>query len=356
MVSNKEDSDCDSTYADTKETQLCPAPPIDSSSSSSSRNINRGATRGRKSFSFTLLRPINEDEEVSSSSTSSATGTDSYPASTDKSGGGGEVEDVLQRWLGLSLFDDGNDNDNSSMFNQVPTIPGGWIVVDSSNSSASSAFAASPPPRVAAKSASVEGTPKPKAWDGSDIEMMNLDTEVLSISAGTPPQNPNDLGLYPPVNHAAAIGPSPTLAPHVIEDPLAEEESTPPSPPALLLPGSFPRTPSHARQPSRRIGSLPSSALMALNQNQAEKYMKLELEVDIEVEVSCTGVRRKNVDNTRLPSGLSVVSKDEVGRILSLSNAAIGLDDAPVEERGLALRGMVADMGESGLSSGWQMV
>jgi hypothetical protein len=86
--------------------------------------------------------------------------------------------------------------------------------------------------------------------------------------------------------------------------------------------------------------------------------MKVELEVDIEVEVSCTGVRRKKnspLNDKRMPSGLSVVSRDEVGRILS-SGTAAQFDGSAVEERGLALRGMVADMGEAGLSSGWKMV
>jgi hypothetical protein len=184
--------------------------------------------------------------------------------------------------------------------------------------------------------------------------MMDLDTEMLSISAGPPPANPNDLGLYPPTNDLG-IGPSPTLAPQVLEDPLAEDSDVapPPLPSALQIPGAFPRTP-----PSRRVDSMPSSALMALGQHQAEKYMKVELEVDIEVEVSCTGVRRKKngpLNDKRTPSGLSVVSRDEVGRILS-SGTAAQFDGSAVEERGLALRGMVADMGEAGLSSGWKMV
>jgi len=359
MVTSDEDAACDASYGERNRGALCSASSDLGDSVRASKR--RGAARGRKSFSFTLLRPINEDEEASATGKENRL-TDALDAESAPSADthGNEVEDVLQRWLGLSLFEAGNadqDRNASRMQDQGPAMPNGWIVVDSSaagdDDGVQSAFAAPPTSRRPVK-AEVKDSPR-KAWDGSELEMMDLDTEMLSISAGPPPANPNDLGLYPPT-HDIGIAPSPTLAPQVLEDPLAEDDDVAPRslPSALPIPGAFPPSP-----PSRRLGSMPSTALMAFGQHQAEKYMKVELEVDIEVEVSCTGVRRKKdgpLNGKRMPSGLSVVGKDEVGRILSSGNAAAQLDGSAVEERGLALRGMVADMSEAGLSSGWKMV
>ncbi len=334
-----DDACINSIDEDKSEDGLCPNP----SRQALQAIRRRGAARGRKSFSFTLLRPISEDHEMDAPSASEQMAEALSEQSEDHEG---EVENVLQRWLGLSLFDEGKADGNATTERDQsagPAIPGGWIVVDSSPAPVS-------PVENPHDAANRPAEKLPKAWDGSELEMMNLDTEMLSISGSK-----DQATLFPP-HTDKRVGPSPTLAPQMLEDPLAEE--APASPPTFHIPGSFPQA---ASTPSRRLDTLPSSALMALGGNQAEKFMKLELEVDIEVEVSCTGVRRKGQgradrDRKSADHGLSVVSRDEVGRILSLGVASAGLESRGNEERGLALRGMVDDLGGPGAASGWQMM
>jgi hypothetical protein len=138
------------------------------------------------------------------------------------------------------------------------------------------------------------------------------------------------------------------LAPNAASSSSSATPSTAPSPSvsgSISSSRTLPSSPSSAYAPTR-VRSMPSSALMQLEERPAnEKYMKLELEVDFEVELTCRGVRTRS-GTTSTPSsaamsmsssldgetigrsdastlrsghdrGVSLVDKEEVGRLLS---------------------------------------
>jgi hypothetical protein len=314
----------------------------------------RQPVKGRKSLSFTLLKPIDEekgDEEMDKSE------------QRRTNGGAGTVEDVLEKWLGLSSSStsnsestDNHDKDASeSDANQG--IPGGWIVVKSSltddvepkDDTRRFERASEISSRSSTASPSTQGFKSLTAWDGTAIESMQLDEDVLSVSHGhddflQPGQHDSTLTMpFAPDTRAKPNGPSPTLAPEFQEDPLAEEQRAQraASVPNAVASASGDKmssatgstaksasTDRHRRQslsvlgngpvhgsaangrrlglgmtPTRnspasspstpaRVRSMPSSALMALDKTSSERYMKLEFEVDFELELTCRGVRR----------------------------------------------------------------
>jgi len=319
----------------------------------------RQPVKGRKSLSFTLLKPIDEekgDEEMDKSE------------QRRTNGGAGTVEDVLEKWLGLSLFDNGSsstsnkepidDHDNdASESGANQGIPGGWIVVKSSltddveprDETRRFERASEISSRSSTSSPSTQGFKSLTAWDGTTIESMQLDEDVMSVSHGhddflQPGQHDSTLTMpFAPDTRAKPNGPSPTLAPEFQEDPLAEEQraqraasvpnavASASGDKASSVTGSTAKSAStdrHRRQslsvlgsgpvhnsaangrrlglgmtPTRsspasspstpaRVRSMPSSALMALDKTSSERYMKLELEVDFELELTCRGVRR----------------------------------------------------------------
>ena len=318
----------------------------------------RQPVKGRKSLSFTLLKPIDEekgDEEMDKSEQRRTNGS------------AGTVEDVLEKWLGLSLFDNGSsstsnnestdDSKDASESDANQGIPGGWIVVKSSltddveskDDTRRFERASEISSRSSTASPSTQGFKSLTAWDGTTIESMQLDEDVMSVSHGhddflQPGQHDSTLTMpFAPDNRPKPNGPSPTLAPEFQEDPLAEEQRAQraASVPNTVASASGDRlssatgsttkpasTDRHRRQslsvlgngpvhgsvahsrrtglgmtPTRsspasspstpaRVRSMPSSALMALDKTSSERYMKLELEVDFELELTCRGVRR----------------------------------------------------------------
>ena len=132
---------------------------------------SNAAAQDRRSFSLTLLRPI-----PSSPASLGLTGT----SATDG------VEDVLERWLGLSLFDGSIDNGPRPVGGQQPggeDDEPGWFVVDTT----------SPTPVVAAEDASEEVPAK--AWDGTPLERMELDEVVFGSEGSRTPQPSSYLTL-----------------------------------------------------------------------------------------------------------------------------------------------------------------
>ena len=393
-------------------------------------HARRQPVKGRKSLSFTLLKPIDEEKaaEFEKAERKMGGSVDEAAAATAN----GTVEDVLEKWLGLSLFDNGSGKQADTDAEAGDKgIPGGWIVVKSSLTADNDDDAESKDDRRferASDMSSRSSTASPitkgfkslTAWDGTPIESMQLDEDVLSVSHHGHDENDDHPGFlraaprgdgltmpFAPDKRAKPDGPSPTLAPEFQEDPLADEHrnqraaSVPTSGGAVSdgtarrlpaasssidrhrrqslsvlgngpFPGFTPSYPSAAASASSprsagspsasgstsastraipsspastgftptRVRSMPSSALMQLEDRPAsEKYMKLELEVDFEVELTCRGVRTRSATATGSPyspgstaggatsdkvgdepardRGISLVGKDEVGRLLS---------------------------------------
>lgn len=239
----------------------------------------RQPMKGRKSLSFTLLKPINEEK----------------PSELEPSE---DVEDVLEKWIGLSLFDEKQEEPE-------PAIPGGWVVVKSGKEASQS-------PK---ESLGGESPKAPMAWDGTPLESMQLDDDIMSASLS---HDQMDLLPFTPDNRQSH-GPSPTLAPEFQGDPLAEEEARQR---ASSVPLVAPTKASLRRQSMSVLGQGPSltssrsvsvpSALMA---STSGRYMKLELEIDFEVEMTCKGIKR----------GADCVGIEEAGRLID-SGLTLGKD------------------------------
>lgn len=306
----------------------------------------KDAMRGTKSVSFTLLRPISgqADEDTALAEQSSSS----------------EVESVLEKWLGLSLGERSSSSAASLKADAATESDAGWVVLNSPfKEETPRASIASQPHSSGPSSAPLSSRSSVSAWHGGELEPMDLDNELLSIStlfeADTRTHN---LNLpFEPDQRRPTFGPSPTLAPHILEDPLTEDQADhtrdvrSSSVPLFMAAGhDVPSTPlanTRRRQsvsvPSMTTGSTAdrpaapasSAALMALSRSSAERYMKLEVEMDIEVEFTCKGLRRRrqqaSVDggDDRLQSGskrdgMSVVGREEVGRLLKGNVLSIG--------------------------------
>lgn len=359
---------------------------------------SRQPMKGRKSLSFTLLKPIDEEGASELAKAGQSGSPDETEASTGASSS--NIEDVLQKWLGLSLFENKDEQDEQQQqgpsdlhqkeeASDKASESNGWVVVNSSlddmdeendlhkddkrferaSVSSHSSLTGSP---------ASNGFKALRAWDGTPIESMQLDEDVMSMSLH-PSTDEEFSGLrqgpmpFAPDTKANPDGPSPTLAPEFKEDPLAEDQRVQR---AASVPTAVGVTVDHSRGASSsssnaglprgrrqslsvlgrgpspvagtpsmagpsRVRSVPSSALMALDKSVSEKYMKLELELDFEVELTCRGVRTKNQNGAscggqgddemdsqtshenRQLGGVSLVGKEEVGRLLS-SGLALG--------------------------------
>lgn len=322
------------------------------SSSTASAIPRKDAMRGTKSVSFTLLRPISgqADEDTAFA----------------EQGSSSEVESVLEKWLGLSLNEGSSGPSSSSSHKTTDATTtqsdAGWVVLNSPfKEDTPRATIASQPTSSDASSAPLSSRSSVSAWHGGELEPMDLDNELLSIStlfeADTKTHN---LNLpFEPDQRRPTFGPSPTLAPHILEDPLNEDQvdhtrdvrsssvplfmaaghETPSTPlpnlrrrQSVSVPTTSTTTGASAERP---VAPASSAALMALSRSSAERYMKLEVEMDIEVEFTCKALRRRrhqaSLDgNDRLASGsdkrdgMSVVGREEVGRLLKGNVLSIG--------------------------------
>lgn len=122
-----------------------------------------GSDSSRRSFSLTLLRPI-----------------PSSPAPLQLTHPTDGVEGVLERWLGLSLFDQVGPSPVAAEGSFGDDEPGGWFVVDSSEQQEGTTTASSPVEEQQ------EHETAPKAWDGSTLERMELDEVVLGLAPSSP--------------------------------------------------------------------------------------------------------------------------------------------------------------------------
>lgn len=307
---------------------------------------NKRGVKGRKSLSLTLLKPYDD-----------TTGQDVQQNQDDDH----DVEGVLERWLGLDLFDGsglpGTEED-------ARKLPGAWVVVNTSLSDdekmsldpvkEESATTFDRAPIVAASSFSAPErrteTFSLTAWDGSRIEPMNLESELLTISVtdhNNDPiqtQQPRASGPFSP-DIEKARGTEVTLAPEIqdMQGFLNEETERPTmgrarsastastmSLPAIPVPVSGRRRGEKKQIPSSAlialaglptgISSLSSSAISSLDLAGTERFVKLELEVDIEMELTCKSIRRKGnhnkSDDDVRRAGMSVVGREELGRLL----------------------------------------
>lgn len=260
------------------------------------------AAAARRSFSLTLLRPV-------PSSASLVNGGRPSPHQTTDG-----VDDVLERWLGLSLLDPSGAN----------TVPSGsepgWFVVDSSEGDIVDYD------DNYATSSAEEDTPtgkELKAWDGRPLERMELDDVVLSLQDGS-------------------ISSSNAPVTSQVEETNVESEPTTPkllrAAPLLALPSSASPSSSASLSPSSQPLTMSEEAALLLRADNAT-FVRLDLELEV-------GVRRKDV---------ALVGRDEVGRLIAAGKAAAA---AAASSAGASTsRGDGNDVGGSwganGLPGGW---